>query len=186
MAVQERLYTAKDLLALPHDKMRYALVEGHLVEMSPTGKTHGQLTSEINYLLMAFVRQHNLGRVYGAETGFKLAENPDTVFGIDIAFVSKARAQTGDDYFIGAPDLAVEVVSPSNTTVEMHDKVKQYFKKGSRLVWIVYPKSRTIYVYHSETDVQILGEADTLDGADVLPGFSIRIADIFAVLSEQI
>ena len=184
MAVQEQLYTAADLLALPHDRMRYALVEGHLLEMSPTGKTHGQLTSEITYLLVAFVRQHNLGQVFGAETGFKLAENPDTVFGIDVAFVSKTRAQAGDGYFLGAPDLAVEVVSPGNTTVEMHDKVKQYFNKGSRLVWVVYPKSRTIYVYQSETDVRILGETDTLNGADVLPGFSVKIGDIFAVLNE--
>src|SRR5258708_543018 len=104
----EQLLTADDLLALPDDgTKRYELIEGHLITMSPTGKAHGLIVSEINYLFKAFVRQHKLGRVYGAETGFRLSENPDTVFGIDVAFVSNARAQQGHDYYAGAPDLAI-------------------------------------------------------------------------------
>src|SRR5258708_39982761 len=98
MAVQERLYTAAELLELPHDKQRYALVKGHLIEMSLTGKSQGLLTAHITSLLYAFVEQHGLGMVYGAGTGFKLASNPDTVYGIDAAFVSKARDQEGEGY----------------------------------------------------------------------------------------
>jgi Uma2 family endonuclease len=145
MAVREQLYTAADLLELPHDRMRYELVKGHLIEMSPTGKSHGQLTYRIAHLLGSYMDQHDAGQVFGAETGFKLAQNPDTVYGIDVAFVAKARAQHGEDYFDGAPDLAVEVYSPSNTKLEIHQKVEQLFQNGCRLVWLVYPKSRAIY-----------------------------------------
>jgi len=184
MTVQERLYTAEDLLALSHDQKRYALVEGHLIEMSPTGSGHGLVTYEIGYDLGFFVKEHKLGRIYGAETGFKVAENPDTVYGVDVAFVSTARVQQGEGYFIGAPDLAVEVYSPGNTQVEIHEKVRAYFRAGARLVWVVYPKSRAVYVYRSEIDVQILKATDTLTGDDVVPGYSVKIADIFAVLDK--
>src|SRR5258708_5499834 len=185
MAVQERLYTAAELLELPRDKQRYALVKGHLIEMSPTGKPHGRLTTRITTLLDTFVEQHDLGTVYGAETGFKLASNPDTVYGIDAAFVSKVRDQEGEGYFEGAPDLAVEVFSPGNTKTEMQEKVEAYFHTGCRLVWVFYPKSRTVYVYGSPNEVKILSEAYTLDGSDVLAGFAVKIGDIFAVLDKK-
>ena len=185
MAVQDRLYTAEDLLNLPHDAMRYELVEGHLIEMSPSGKVHGLITNIIAYLLTGHVLSHKLGRVYGAETGFKLAENPDTVYGIDVAFVSKGRIEPGKEgYFIGAPDLAVEVYSPGNRKTEMQTKIEDCFQAGSRMIWVVYPKSQTIYVYRAENDVRILHKSETLDGGDVIPGFSLKIADIFAVLDE--
>src|SRR5260221_11058554 len=185
MTVQERLYTAEDLLTLSRDQKRYALVEGHLIEMSPTGSAHGLVTYEIGYDLGFFVKEHKLGRVYGAETGFKLAENPDTVYGIDVAFVSKARlAPVKEGYFIGAPDLAVEVYSPGNKKTEMQTKIEDCFQAGSRMIWVVYPKSQTIYVYRAENDVRILHKSEILDGGDVIPGFSLKIADIFAVLDE--
>jgi Uma2 family endonuclease len=184
MVVQERLYTAEELLRLQSDKHRYELVAGRLIEMSPTGKAHGQLTSVINALLYYFVSQHNLGQVYGAETGFKLAENPDTVYGVDAAFVAQGRRQSGEDFYQGAPDLAVEVVSPGNTQAEMHAKVKDYFGAGSRLVWVIYPKSRAIYVYSTPNDIQVLNVEDALTGGDVLPGFAVNVAEIFAVLDR--
>src|SRR5262245_5863313 len=91
MSVLERIYTAEDLLALPREGKRYELHKGTLVEMAPTGEIHGVLTAELAFQLTAFVREHDLGRVYGAETGFKLSKNPDTVVGVDAAFVTKAR-----------------------------------------------------------------------------------------------
>lgn len=186
MTAQERLYTAAELLALPRDGPRYDLVRGTLIEMSPSHETHGLLTNEIAFLVTAYARDHKLGHVYGAETGFKLAENPDTVYGVDVAFVSKARLKRAtEDFFAGAPDLAVEVVSPGNTRIEIHEKVKDYFGAGTRLVWVVYPKSRAIYVYRSESEVTILKADQTLEGGEVLPGFSIHIADIFAVLDNS-
>ncbi len=183
MAVQERLYTAAELLMLPHDSNRYELVQGHLIEMSPTGDVHGRLTMRLAVRLAVFAEQHALGQLYGAETGFKLSSNPDTVYGIDVALVSKARLKPATEgFFDGAPDLAVEVVSPGNTRSEMHEKVIAYFQAGARLVWIVYPKSRAIYVYLSPQSVTILGPGDVLSGGDVLPGFSLPIAEVFSVL----
>src|SRR5436853_6682328 len=128
MAVQERLYTAEDLLKLSNESTRYELMEGHLIEMSPTGKPHGLSTNWLAYLLTGFVTQHKLGVVYAAESGFRLSNDPDTVLGIDIAFVSKERAQPGEGFFKGAPDLAVEVMSPSNTGPEIHAKIVHYFQ----------------------------------------------------------
>lgn len=145
---------------------------------------HGRLTSRINALLDNFLSARKLGQVYGADTGFKLSENPDTVYGINAAFVASARAQYGDDFFTGALDLAVEVVSPGNTQMELHQKIEDYFGAGARLVWVVYPKVRVIYAYLSPDEIKVLHETDTLAGLDVLPGFSANIADIFAVLDE--
>src|SRR5690348_14379719 len=101
MVVRERLYTAEDLLHISNSDRtkRYELIEGEVFEVSPTAKPHGLLTSKFNYVIYGFVEQHDLGSVYGAETGFKLTEDPDTVYGIDVAFVSKARDQKGEGYF---------------------------------------------------------------------------------------
>jgi Uma2 family endonuclease len=185
MTVQERVFTAEDLLRLPRGGKRYALLAGQIIEMTPTGEMHGLITAEITYRLTAFVRQHDLGRVYGAETGFKLSENPDTVYGIDAAFIAKARVKpVREGYIEGAPDLAVEVVSPGNTSIEMHEKIHAYFVAGAQLVWVIYPKARTIYVYHTEDDIKVRHETDSLDGGAVLPGLSLSIADLFAVLKD--
>jgi len=181
--VQEKMYTADDLLQLPHDQ-RHALVKGELIEMSPTGRPHGLVVAELTFLLKEFVREHKLGQVYGAETGFKLAENPDTVYGIDASFVSKPRAQKGEGYFIGAPDLVVEVASPGNTKAELHEKIINCFNVGARLIWVIYPKSRVIYVYASPDSIAVRHESDQLDGGEVLPGFSVSIGALFAVLDD--
>ncbi|MEP7286950.1 MAG: Uma2 family endonuclease [Chloroflexota bacterium] len=184
MAVQDRLYTAQDLLDLPHDHNRYELFKGTLIEMSPTGAAHGRITAELTILIGIFVRQHNLGGIYGAETGFILSQNPDTVFAPDIAFTAKERlAKAPEGYATVAPDLAVEVASPSNTRIEMQEKVAAYFQAGVRLLWIVYPKSRTIYVYQGALEVTILGSQEAiLTGGHVLPGFSVKLGEIFTVL----
>jgi Uma2 family endonuclease len=184
MVIQDQLFTADELLMLPHDKHRYALIEGTLIEMSPTDITHGRLTSRIAALLDVFVSEQKLGQVYGAETGFKLSSNPDTVYGADAAFVTKARAQYGEGYFLGAPDLAVQVVSPGNSQIELHKKIAGYFDAGTRIVWVVYPKSRVVYVYRSAGEITVLNEGDSLEGLAVLPGFSVKVRDIFAVLDE--
>ena len=186
MDVHEKLYTADDLLNMPQDDgKRYELIKGVLIVMSPANETHGEVAMEFGRLIANHVRAHKLGRVYTAETGFELFRDPDTVLAPDVAFVSKARLKPRTDKFAAlAPDLAVEVVSPSNTKQEMHEKIALYFQAGTRQVWIVYPKSRAIYVYRAEDDVTILKRDGTLDGGDVLPGFSVKVADIFAVLDE--
>ncbi|HEX8492311.1 MAG TPA: Uma2 family endonuclease [Pyrinomonadaceae bacterium] len=176
--------TADELLMMPDDGCHYELVKGELKRMPPTGREHGGVTMELAAPLHRHVKLNKLGQVYAAETGFKLESDPDTVRAPDIAFVRAERIQaTGrvHGYGDGAPDLAVEVLSPSNTKREMAEKVEDYFRAGARLVWVVNPKSKTIAVYRSLTNVVTLTEKDTLDGGEVVPGFQIPVAEIFAV-----
>jgi Uma2 family endonuclease len=181
---ETKLTTAEELLRMPDDGFRYELVKGELQRMSPTGDEHGGVTMELASTLHQYVKLNNLGRVYAAETGFKLESDPDTVRAPDIAFVSRERIQAAgriQGYRGGAPDLAVEVVSPGNTKREMAEKVKEYFAAGARLVWIVSPKLKTVTVYRSPSDIITLTEKDTLEGDEVVPGFQIPVAEIFAI-----
>lgn len=132
--------------------------------------------------LAQHVKVNQLGHVYGAGTGFKLATDPDTVCAPDIAFVSRERLDKVSDpegYWPGAPDLAVEVLSPGDTVSEVGQKVKEYLEAGARMVWVVSPKMRTVTLYRSLTDIEVLTENDTLDGGDVVPGFSFGVREIF-------
>ena len=181
---ETKLVTADELLMMPDDGFRYELVKGELKRMSPTGDEHGRVTMELAYALYQYVKLNNLGRVYAAETGFKLESDPDTVRAPDIAFVSMERIQAAgriQGYRGGAPDLAVEVLSPGNTKREMAEKVKDYFAAGARLVWIVNPRLKTVAVYRSLSDIVTLTEKDMLDGGGVVPGFQIPVAEIFAI-----
>jgi Uma2 family endonuclease len=182
MAVHEKLYTADELWEISHrngDK-RYELVKGELIEMVPTGDMHGAVTMDFGADLVIYVRTHDLGLVVGTDTGFALFNDPDTVRAPDIAFIAKARLMplTGK-YFTIAPDLAVEVISPSESASEINDKILEYFEAGVKLVWIIYPKSRTIHVYTAADEVKILKANQLLDGRDVLPGFQITVNDVF-------
>ena len=176
--------TADELLRMPDDGFRYELVRGELLRMSPTGDEHGDITMALASPLHQYVKSRDLGKVYAAETGFKLESDPDTVRAPDIAFVSKKRFQeTGriQGYRGGSPDLAVEVLSPGNARREVMEKIKDYFEGGARQVWVVNPKPKTITVYRSLTDIDVLTELDTLDGGDVIPGFQIAVAEIFKI-----
>jgi Uma2 family endonuclease len=183
MSTEVQLMTADELLALPRGEFRYELVNGELKKMSPAGQEHGELAMNVAILLGTYVKQHRLGKVYAAETGFKLRSKPDTVLAPDVAFVSKARLNElgrTEGYWPGPPDLAVEVNSPSDTVREVEAKVNAWLEFGTRLVWVVSPKLRNVTVYLSLTDVQTFTEKDTLDGGDVVPGFQISVAEIFA------
>jgi len=175
--------TADELLALPRGEFRYELVNGELKKMSPAGQKHGRITVRLTEPLAKHVRDNQLGQVYAAETGFKLKSNPDTVRAADIAFVRRERLEIlgeTESYWPGAPDLAVEVNSPSDTVREVEKKVMEWLKFGSRVVWIVSSKLHTVTVYRSLTDIVTLTEKDILDGGDVVPGFQISIVEIFA------
>lgn len=183
MSTELQLMTADELLALPRGEFRYELVNGELKKMSPAGQKHGRITVRLTEPLAKHVRDHQLGQVYAAETGFKLKSDPDTVRAADIAFVRRERLEVlgeTESYWPGAPDLAVEVNSPSDTVREVEKKVIEWLEFGSRLVWVVSSKLHTVTVYRSLTDIVALTEKDTLDGGDVVPGFQIAIAEIFA------
>ena len=174
--------TADELLAMPDDGYRYELVKGELRKMTPTGDEHGDITMELAASLHRHVKENRLGKIYAAETGFKLESDPDTVRAPDIAFVTKDNFEkTGrlGGFRSGAPDLAVEVLSPSDRVSRVEGKVAQWLEGGARMVWVVSPRLHTVTVYRSLTDIVTLTENDTLDGADVVPGFQMNIAEIF-------
>ena len=191
MSTTTRLITADELLTMPHyegrNSIRLALIRGELKKMSPTGGTHGILCATIGAELIIFVREKDLGLVFGAETGFIVERDPDTVIGADVAFVSHERmkaVENLDKFLPFAPDLAVEVLSPGNTIDEIEEKVAFYFAAGSRAVWVFNPKKRAVAVYGSPFDVRIRGEQDTLDGGEVLPGFALDLSKLFAAVKK--
>jgi len=146
----------------------------------PTGAKHGAVTDELETRLSNFVRENKLGRVFAAETGFVLTQG--TVRGIDISFVGKEKiAEFGipDTFFPVAPDLAVEVISPGNTSDEIQSKIEQYLSAGTKLIWIVYPKQKMIHVHRQSNLIKVLRELDELDGEDILPNFRCKLSEIF-------
>ena len=177
-----RSLTAEDLSELPLSDVRAELVHGDVVREPPAGFGHGVHAAKIGSFLQVWVETHGAGVVCGAETGFVLFRDPDTVRAPDAAFVSRERlAQVTDrePFFEGAPDLAVEVVSPGDAAREVAAKVRDYLAAGSRQVWIVRPRERTLTVHWPGAAPLHLGADATLDGGDVLPGFSLRVARIF-------
>jgi Uma2 family endonuclease len=184
MSTEIQLMTADELLAMPDDGFVYELIKGELIKVSPPpGHEHGLVAMNIAGPLHEYVKKKSLGKVYAAETGFLLEQDPDTVRAPDAAFVSRERIQRAgpvEGYWIGAPDLAVEVISPSDTVRRIEGKVAQWLESGARMVWVMSPKMHTVTVYRSLTEIVVLTENDKLDGGDVVPGFQIKIAEIFA------
>jgi Uma2 family endonuclease len=175
--------TADELLGMPDDGNRYELVKGELRMAPPPGFEHGEIAMNLAGPLHQYVKNNNLGVVFAAETGFKLESNPDTVRAPDVAFMRRERVlETGrpTGYSSGAPDLAVEVLSSSDRSVIVEEKVAQWLEAGARMVWVVSPKLHTVTVYRSLTDIVMLTEKDVVNGGDVVPGFQIKVADIFA------
>lgn len=182
MAVKAQEMTAEKLLRMPDDGFRYELIKGELRKMSPAGSEHGKLAVRITASLFQHVEANDLGVVYAAETGFKLSSNPDTVRAPDVAFVSRERVEKAgkvEGYWPGAPDLAVEVISPNDTYAEVEDKVLDWLDAGARMVIAVNPRKRTVAVYRSLTDIVILTENDTIDGVEIVPGWTMPVRDLF-------
>jgi Uma2 family endonuclease len=174
--------TADELLQMPHDGRRYELVKGELKEMRPAGPQHGRVANNIAFLITQYVKEKNLGAVYAAETGFKLKEKPDTVRAADAAFVAKERIPAEGEprgYWAIAPDLVVEVVSPSDSAQAIQAKVAEWLAAGCGLVWVVYPETQTVMEYRSSGAIHILTGQETLEGGEVLPGFTCPITQIF-------
>jgi Uma2 family endonuclease len=181
MATIERLMTAVELLQTP-GLGRCELVQGELILMSPAGFEHGQIAINIGWALKAFVRSHPIGVITGAETGFHIGHEPDTVRAPDAAFIRRERVPPMPvrGFFPEAPDLAVEVLSPNDRASEVLSKVRDWLNSGCLAVWVIDPETTTVTVYHSQDQIAVLGPTDTLTGGDVLPGFSVLVAEIFA------
>jgi Uma2 family endonuclease len=174
--------TAEQLAELPDDGRHYELVRGVLVAVAPAGGRQGENAGQIAGHLWLFAEPRGLGRIYIAETGFILARDPDIVRAPDVSFVRAERLPPLDrreGFLELAPDLAVEVVSPSDRARDVMDKVIEYLDAGVRLVWIVEPRRRIVTIWTPDRTARILTEADELDGGDVLPGFRLPVAQIF-------
>ncbi len=180
MEATKTLLTAEDLLRLPRDGRRHELVKGELVEMTPVGPRHGLIALRLGRYLQEYAEANQLGGAM-VETGFCLECRPDTVRAPDVSFVSADRLTLLDreGFVPEAPDLAVEVVSPDETDHAVQDKVMDYLTHGTRLVWVVRPRQRTVTVYRPDGSARVLRETDTLDGEDVVPGFSLSLQTLF-------
>ena len=182
MTTRTKPVTAEELLKKKEDGFRYELVRGKLRRMTPAGNIHGHVSMRLGSGLEQFVRENRLGRVYAADTGFRLGSDPDTVRAPDVAFVSRDRLEEVGEvpgYWPGAPDLAAEVLSPSDTHAEVTEKSLAWLEAGCRLVLAVDPSQRTVTAYRSREDIGILTRGDTIDGADVVPGFALPVSDLF-------
>jgi Uma2 family endonuclease len=166
-----------------NDERRYDLIRGELVSMAPAHFRHGHIALRIGAKLLDFVTAHGLGQVCGAETGFILARDPDVLLAPDAAFVRAERLpppEEQDRFLPLAPDLAVEVFSPSERRGMIERKVHEYLAAGVPLLWVVYPRQRTVTVYAAGREPRTLRGGDALDGGDVLPGFRLPLAEVFA------
>jgi len=143
---------------------------------------------ELSLRLGEHVRRNKLGYVFAAETGFRIGHDPDTVLAPDVSFIRKERiAVTGipQEFYPEAPALVVEVVSPGDTAEEIDDKMRRWIAAGVEIGWVVYPRGRTVTVYHGLDNIRVLTENDTLDGGTVVSGFTCRVGDLFSALGPK-
>jgi len=175
------LMTANELLRLNLPDKRTELIRGRLVVRDPGGARHGAVAMRLGYRIMAYVEAHDLGRVYAAETGFKLESNPDTVRAPDVGFIAKHRLPTMEPlgYPPWAPDLAVEVLAYDDHPADTLEKVAQWLKAGVRLVWVVDSERRVARVYRADGSESLLGTDEALEGEEVLPGFRCPLAELW-------
>lgn len=177
------LMTAEELLQLPEDGWRYELVDGRLVRMSPTGGDHGLVAMPLLAAVYRFVEERHLGTVLPGETGFWISSPgaPDTVLAPDLAFISAERQSAAHvpGFPRLAPDLVAEIVSPSQGHAEMAAKARRWLEAGVRLVWMVFPESRTVEVWRDGELARTVTLDEELSGDDVLPGFSYPIGRLF-------
>lgn len=178
----ERLYTAEDLLRMPKG---FELVRGKLVggpgKNMGNNPRHARVETRLGAILERFTEEQGK-QVALTECSFVLAGNPDTIRTPDISVVSAerfARAEAEEGFFRGAPDLAIEILSPSNTSEEMDNKIAEYFEAGVREVWTVSASRRGVAVYRANHEFRVYRRTDVLEGGDVLPGFSLPLIQLF-------
>ena len=182
MAISTRPVTAEELLDMPDDGMRHELIAGELRTMTPTGAEHGGIVAALTEMLGGYVRSRRLGRVLTGESGFLLGRDPDTVRAPDLAFISRERAAAAGrvrDYWPGAPDLAIEVVSPNDRYTDVDAKVAMWLAHGASLVLVVNPRRQVVSVHRSPDQSRILTTTDTFADDEVVPGWQLPVAAIF-------
>jgi Uma2 family endonuclease len=177
---ETKLITGEELLAMG-DIGPCELIDGRIVPMSPTGFEHGNIEVNLSLALKAFAQQRKLGWVVSGEVGIYTRRHPDRVRGADVVFASKERLPKLPEGFLQvAPELVVEIISPTDRWSDMRRKIDEYFAIGAQRVWVVEPENRTVLVYRSRNEMSELTEDDTLVGEGALEGFSLPVASLFA------
>jgi len=172
--------TGEELFEMPGTD-RCELVEGEIKQMSPTGRQHGRIESKLSRYLDEFVADRDLGEVMVGEVGIYTGRDPDTVRGADVLFISHERLKDAspEGFLDVAPELIVEIMSPSNAWEDVRQKIEEYFGIGVKHVWIVEPINRAVQIYRSRDAVRTLSEDDTLKGDGILDGFAIAVRALF-------
>ena len=174
--------TAVELAALPDDDFVYELDEGELIRMPLAGEAHGWIGDTLHVTLSNHVTKHRLGKIYSGDTGFLLQSDPDVVRAPDIAFVRQERMPVKihrSGYIVGAPDVAVEIQSPSQSPADLNRKVQQYLAAGTQVVWVIHPRRRQAKAYGRDGSVQIFSAVQYLQSPGLLPGLRVPLAKIF-------
>lgn len=183
-AIQEKRYTVNEFWALipelPDDK-RYELIDGELITMPPSSNKNSRIAAKVLFYLMAYNMEHDAGHIMMADGGYTLGDG--TVLIPDVSFVSKASSPEPPPDGYGPPDLAVEVISPSESPRMVTKKTERYLDAGTVMVWNIHPDDKVVEIWRKADDggmhVQSFTEEDTLSGGDLLPEFSLAVAEIF-------
>jgi Uma2 family endonuclease len=180
LTMTRRTWTDEELETLPKDGHKYELLDGDLI-ISPVHEDHGRICMRLGAILLHFAESRKLGEVYDSSTGFRLTEN--LLLSPDVSFVSNARLKTirisPDKFLAGAPDLAVEVLSPSDRMTQIHRKLEHYFEHGTRLAWLVNLRKQQVHIETADSIEALTDLDDVLTGGAVLPGFKCKLRRIF-------
>lgn len=181
ISTEQKVWTDEAFMALPKDGHRYELVNGELVDSGSAGMEHGYIACIVVALLAIYVRNYKLGTVCDSSTAFALKNGNKR--SPDVSFVPKERLKglkrPPRGFFQGSPDLAVEILSPSNTVEEIHTKIVEYFENDTRLVWVIHPDEKYVLVYHTPEPDWLLRPQNSLEGGAIVPGFSMSVAELF-------
>ncbi|HSF76928.1 MAG TPA: Uma2 family endonuclease [Microcoleus sp.] len=183
---EQKIWTDAEFMALNRDGHRYEIVNGELIDMGNSGAKHSYVAVILSAALFNCVSTRKLGAIFDSSTAFKMKSGNKR--SPDVSFMAKERLQGLDDlpdgFLEGAPDLAVEILSPGNTVAEIHDKVVEYFENGARLVWVIHPQEQYVLVYRSSQEPdRLLKSTQSLDGEEIVPGFTLPIAELFQKLA---
>jgi len=166
------------MYAAPRDGRKYELIEG-VIKVTPAGMYHERISLKLGALIWVYLDSNPIGEAYGSSVGFNLPSGD--LLSPDASFVSFARLPGGkvpEGFGKLSPDLAVEIVSPSDSMVDVEEKAELYLSNGTRMVWVISPRSRRATIYRPNERVQVMEDQDMLDGRDVLPGFAVKLADV--------
>jgi Uma2 family endonuclease len=174
--------TLEQFAGLPADGARHEMDAGVLITLPPAKSLHSRVARSVFIAIQECLDRSDVREAF-PEAGYMLSEDPLTIRQPDVSVISKERiaATEAESYFQGAPDLAVEIVSPSDSAQDLEAKVRQYLQAGAQQVWVLYPKTKNIHVFSGTRSLLILDENQTLEGGEFLPGFSIKVSDLFVI-----